>query len=783
MKLVKMLTLVGGSIIAFNSYAYLWPTTNSTSIMTAGVSEPFTTNGKDWDLTTAGKGRERKTIDGSKTKVADIKVFGYKDGDYKFMMPAENGGISQEGTADSEEILPVQIGDGAKIGLGLVSAPYDGTFCVRYSYVTAYRIKQRELSGMELKVLCGTEDGSNNGVSVQVGVGPSTYEDPIDGAGKVYRYALMDFGVIADDMNNVQTLHSLGDVYNYSDALNINPVKFVDVIFRNVKAGQKFGVAGFTTEVENLERSWIMPTFGIGDKIMVQAEDFDEPWINGHVAHTAIAGANNAAKIRRFSEDCNVSIPNLGNETIGKICIRQQTLVNRQNATFEWGNPVGDWNHSYIQNMHKNSDWSAYQGEYKNETGNVVTMEQARDNFGCWLEYTFDVTEDCEMDLTLRTASHLSGAYAPVAQLGSSAYGKSRENGGFSVDGMDEDYLKKYFSSVIVYLDGVPLRTNWDVQPSFAAAGNNADAFKELLQHPEQWSDCRESVNGKLVNPEVLHIYPFYKEPDAWSFREKREIISQLIEDGVASQDVVGKFIRPDYANIPVGSGRHTLKVRSIGGMWYFDEITIEGHALSGNDWGETSGWIDFTRPETLKPTQSVGNVVSNIEFNHKDVRYSTQNGSIDLHESGHSVLRFGEGATFTVSSMLGALTKIVMWGGASELIPSHGIISYDMWTGRTTWTPESDATRAPAMRAPASNGKSVTFSVPEGSNAHVSMMAAYYNGVTTGIEDVAEEVAVDADAPVEYYNLQGIKVAGDNLRPGVYVKRQGNTVQKILVK
>ena len=47
----------------------------------------------------------------------------------------------------------------------------------------------------------------------------------------------------------------------------------------------------------------------------------------------------------------------------------------------------------------------------------------------------------------------------------------------------------------------------------------------------------------------------------------------------------------------------------------------------------------------------------------------------------------------------------------------------------------------------------------------------------TVGIDNVA----VDANAPVEYYNLQGVKVA--NPSNGVYVVRQGNKVSKVLVK
>lgn len=46
------------------------------------------------------------------------------------------------------------------------------------------------------------------------------------------------------------------------------------------------------------------------------------------------------------------------------------------------------------------------------------------------------------------------------------------------------------------------------------------------------------------------------------------------------------------------------------------------------------------------------------------------------------------------------------------------------------------------------------------------------------------DSVTVDnTDAPVIYYNLQGHRVAADNLTPGIYVRRQGTEVSKILVK
>lgn len=50
--------------------------------------------------------------------------------------------------------------------------------------------------------------------------------------------------------------------------------------------------------------------------------------------------------------------------------------------------------------------------------------------------------------------------------------------------------------------------------------------------------------------------------------------------------------------------------------------------------------------------------------------------------------------------------------------------------------------------------------------------------GGTGGIDDV---IANDENAPVEYFNLQGVRV--ENPQPGIYVKRQGNKVSKVVIR
>lgn len=56
-------------------------------------------------------------------------------------------------------------------------------------------------------------------------------------------------------------------------------------------------------------------------------------------------------------------------------------------------------------------------------------------------------------------------------------------------------------------------------------------------------------------------------------------------------------------------------------------------------------------------------------------------------------------------------------------------------------------------------------------------------SGTTTGVEDIATDNAQDGSAPVEYYNINGQKVSGESLVPGIYIRRQGNTATKVYVK
>lgn len=72
-----------------------------------------------------------------------------------------------------------------------------------------------------------------------------------------------------------------------------------------------------------------------------------------------------------------------------------------------------------------------------------------------------------------------------------------------------------------------------------------------------------------------------------------------------------------------------------------------------------------------------------------------------------------------------------------------------------------------------------VTIAIP-GASRLGSVNVAYVEdpAATSGVESIVTD---NTDAPVEYYNLQGVRV--ENPSAGLYIRRQGNTATKVLVK
>lgn len=65
--------------------------------------------------------------------------------------------------------------------------------------------------------------------------------------------------------------------------------------------------------------------------------------------------------------------------------------------------------------------------------------------------------------------------------------------------------------------------------------------------------------------------------------------------------------------------------------------------------------------------------------------------------------------------------------------------------------------------------------------NTSLSSLSEIHVFYYKGDDSAVRELNADENAPVEYYNLQGIKVSGN--QPGLYIRRQGSKTTKVLVK
>lgn len=95
-------------------------------------------------------------------------------------------------------------------------------------------------------------------------------------------------------------------------------------------------------------------------------------------------------------------------------------------------------------------------------------------------------------------------------------------------------------------------------------------------------------------------------------------------------------------------------------------------------------------------------------------------------------------------------------------------------------WTPLDGNTVEIEKINEDNHGKQFTFRAKHASGAvsDETAFAVNADGTTTGVESVEAE---EADAPVEYFNLQGVRVM--NPDKGLFIRRQGNRVEKVMMK
>lgn len=115
----------------------------------------------------------------------------------------------------------------------------------------------------------------------------------------------------------------------------------------------------------------------------------------------------------------------------------------------------------------------------------------------------------------------------------------------------------------------------------------------------------------------------------------------------------------------------------------------------------------------------------------------------------------------------------------------TDGLSTLAAATEDVVFEPAKNDTQHYFLQDPTGSHRYVTFRSTEALNSgwgiKIKDMKVYGTDAvpsTTGVDEIA---TTDDNAPVEYYNLQGVRVA--NPTNGLYIRRQGNTATKVLVK
>lgn len=137
-------------------------------------------------------------------------------------------------------------------------------------------------------------------------------------------------------------------------------------------------------------------------------------------------------------------------------------------------------------------------------------------------------------------------------------------------------------------------------------------------------------------------------------------------------------------------------------------------------------------------------------------------------NSSGTTELRTYKKSTITITAPAGcSLTKVVLTGDKVYYTVTTGTLSNGVWTPATA---ESTQNRA------AANVTSLVLTNAANNNSVVSKISVTTQAnAQTGVDSITVD---DENVPVEYYNLQGIRV--ENPANGIFIRRCGTTVTKV---
>ena len=284
---------------------------------------------------------------------------------------------------------------------------------------------------------------------------------------------------------------------------------------------------------------------------------------------------------------------------------------------------------------------------------------------------------------------------------------------------------------------------------TLTADANNAKLFVAesegvQLKVFNRWSiaDLKEGVATELTG-----FVTYYQKGDEAYF----ELLPTAVKDGQQT---------PDTPDLPVEPGQKSASFNFMDLSTLTTSTEIVAPTLDAN--GTDVNGVTFTAGNV----QMINDQATNTQ--NGPVLWLTQDGATQLRVYAGNTTTFNVvGDEVSRADVAPTLTAIryEMTTGATDYISaaSEGTVSYDTDAKLVTWT---------------GNAQNVVLTWQKGTGSakpQINSVKVVYTG-TTGIE----QTVVLVNDPVEYYNLQGMRIANPTVGQ-IVIRRQGNDIRKIV--
>ena len=235
-----------------------------------------------------------------------------------------------------------------------------------------------------------------------------------------------------------------------------------------------------------------------------------------------------------------------------------------------------------------------------------ITFEEARNNWGAWFDYDFEVAEECDVKIDL-SASAPSTIWRIMVDRDTDD--NPEHNPDYvQVEGLPENgsWMKTYVACAQLALDGEILTSNQDKLPTVV---DPRDLFNEHGYHTI-WALLGDDTGKNERSPEWFNKIweDGFNTPELWTKDNPDPRIVHILPNAQSKaiftevdqqyhiDTYEASFGYPLYTQ-HLTAGKHTLRLYSLAQKWYFDYIRIE--AL-----GESSGIKNILNQSTDSRSQ-----------------------------------------------------------------------------------------------------------------------------------------------------------------------------------